>query len=164
MNAELLRSLLDYDPTTGTFKFRCRADTSNAWNARWAGKEAGNLGEQLYVSIQLLGRSYKAHRLAWLYVYGEWPDGDLDHEDTDRSNNRIGNLRSATRSQNLANTFPRSNNTSGFKGVTWNKKNSKWVAAIRKGKSLHLGCFDEIEHAAAAYRIAAAYIFGEFAR
>ncbi len=167
MNAELLRTLLAYDPATGLFTWLYRPEGNNEnkrWNTRYAGKPAGSLSPQGYIIIKYLGRFYKAHRLAWLYVHGEWPDGDLDHKDTYRANNRFDNLRPTTGSQNHANRPIQSNNTSGYKGVSWDKTTSKWRASIRNGLSIHLGLYDEPEHAAAAYRIAAAYIFGQFAR
>ena len=72
--------------------------------------------------ITVDGKRYRAHRLAWLYVYGAWPLGRLDHEDTDRQNNRIKNLRPASNAENLHNRGKQKNNTSGYKSVSWHKR------------------------------------------
>jgi len=107
---------------------------------------------------------YKAHRLAWLYVHGEWPPEQLDHINGQRDDNRVENLRSATRAENAGNSKRRADNTSGFKGVYWNAQRSKWQAKIRRGQlEKHLGLFVCKEDAAEAYRRAAADVFGEFA-
>ena len=96
---------------------------------------------------------------------GEWPSRQVDHKDTDRSNNRWANLRLATGSQNKANMGKRADNKSGYKGVSWYSQTSRWVAQIRfEGKSKTLGYFLDPVKAHAAYCEAAARLFGEFAR
>src|SRR5687768_4110898 len=122
LTAERLRELLDYDPDTGVFRWKTRPvraeylRTDRAWNSRFAGRPAGTLVKG-YVCILIYRRSYRAHRLAWLYVHGEWPRNELDHEHGNRADNRIEKLRSATRGQNMQNRKPNSNNTSGYPGV-----------------------------------------------
>ncbi len=118
-----------------------------------------------YIAIRIDRHDYLAHRLAWLYIYGRWPKGRLDHRDTNRANNIFENLREATQSQNLANARRRSDNTSGFKGVSLRKDTGRWAAYVNfEGKRYRLGCFDTKEAASAAYSRMAASLFGEFAR
>lgn len=157
---ERLREALDYNRETGLF-------TRKRSGARWkAGQVAGNIRPNNgYVSIKIDKRLYLAHRLAWLYVYGVWPNGDLDHKDTIRTHNWISNLRPATRTQNNANTPRRRDNTSGLKGVTYISRDHIWRAQISiGGKQTYLGSFKTAEAAHAAYCKAAAEIFGKFAR
>lgn len=116
----------------------------------------------MYVSINR--RPIAVHRVAWAVETGRWPI-EVDHRDTDKSNNRWPNLREATRSQNEMNGPRRTDNTSGFKGVGWHKCKSSWRAYIQKdGRHIHLGYFDTPELASAAYATNAARLFGEFAR
>src|SRR5215211_8204686 len=151
-----LRELLHYDPETGLFTWR----VTRTGTAR-AGSLAGWRMSDGYIRISLGERSYLAHRLAWLYVTGEWPPGYLDHRDTDKDNNRWCNLRPATRSQNGANARRPSHNTSGFKGVTRHRGDRKWAAQIRvHGQIIHLGRFVDLEDARAAYVSAAQHHFG----
>lgn len=152
-----LRELVDYNPSTGTFRWRV------ADRRRKVGQKAGGaaLG---YWSLGIDKRKYQAHRLAWLYVYGAWPDGEVDHINRDRQDNRIQNLRLASREQNGANCSLSRSNTSGVKGVTWCKRSGKWKAAIMvKRNRLNLGYYDSVANAAAAYDSAAARAFGCFA-
>jgi hypothetical protein len=162
--AEHIRSLLDYDPETGDFTWKYRSGDDSRitnWNRRWAGKRSYNMDRKGYLKIVLKPRQYKAHRLAWLYVYGEWPKGEIDHIDGNRANNAIANLRVATARQNQSNKTMKTAQ-SGFRGVT--KHFNKWRAMIRvDGKTTHLGLFDTPEAASAAYKAAAAANFGEFA-
>ena len=91
--------------------------------------------------------------------------GEIDHRNTNTLDNRIENLRSATKSQNQANRGPPKNNKTGFKGVSWDKRSSKYRAVIGvNGKLLHCGYFDHPEEAAMAYDLAATKYFGKFAR
>lgn len=162
LTAERLRELLIYDPLTGVFTWR----VSRRHKTR-AGSIAGSLCSRGYRDIQIDGISYRAHRLAWLYVHGEWPPSDLDHKDTVHDHNWIDNLRPATNSQNRANTRREIRNTSGFKGVSRYTRRCgvRWRAYIQKdGKMVHLGSFLAPELAHAAYTAAAQQMFGEFAR
>jgi hypothetical protein len=158
LTAERLRELLDYDPETGIFTWR-----ANRGRAR-AGMVAGYLARDGYRLIEIDGHPYQAHRLAWLYVFGEWPEGYLDHRDCDRDNNAIDNLRTANRHQNAGNSRISKRNTSGYKGVSWHKRDRKWQAQIyRDGKACSLGYFDDPEEAHEAYMDAAREYWGEFA-
>ena len=166
VTAQTLREILGYDEITGIFTWRAKpADAPHAarWNAKTAGNCAGHVTRRGYLAIGLGGRIYQAHRLAWLYVYGEWPPTGIDHIDRRPGNNAISNLRLATHMENCANRSLPSNNRSGVKGVHWNGKVGKWRAGIRVDrKMLHLGHFANIEAAANAYEQAAKKHFGDF--
>jgi hypothetical protein len=108
---------------------------------------------------------HSAHRLAWLYVYGEWPEGEVDHINLIRTDNRIANLRLATTALNKRNTRVRKNNLVGFKGVSWHACSRRWRSRIYlNGKEVNLGLYDTPEEANAAYLAAAREHFGDFAR
>ena len=160
ITVERLREALRYDPETGLFFWRVR--TSRRVNM---GKPAGNTDAHGYRRIQIDGRRYKAHRLAWLHVYGDWPSKHIDHINCDKADNRLINLREATPSENQYNRGKQSSNTSGHKGVHWNASARKWQAQIKIGrKNKHLGYFDCKTAAHAVYCDAAAKYHGEFAR
>jgi hypothetical protein len=115
--------------------------------------------------IGIDGKHYLAHRLAWLYVHGLWPAIEVDHWDRNRKNNRMGNLREATRSENMRNVGKTVANKSGAKGVSWSQERKKWVASIQHNKrTIALGRYETIEAAKAAYDAAALKLHGEFAR
>jgi hypothetical protein len=121
--------------------------------------------EDGYRKIRINGRSYLAHRLAWLYMTGEWPQNVIDHASGQRSDNRWENLRAASPLLNSHNRKRPSNNTSGFKGVTFYKAGNIWRAFIRvDGLLRFLGSFPTPELAADAYAAAANDHFGSFAR
>lgn len=162
-NQERLKELLSYDPLTGVFLWK--VDRSNIKR----GTLAGRYDKAGYIRIGIDGREYRAHRLAWLYMTGEWPEIFLDHRDMDKNNNAWSNLRLATKSQNAANIGPLKSNTSGIKGVSFHSGGAKggkpWQANITKnGKAMGLGIFATKEEARAAYAAAAERLFGEFAR
>lgn len=164
---ERLRELLDYNAETGHFVWRRRLGSdrdTNAWNERFADTIAGGLNGNGYRQIRLDGCRYKAHRLAWLWVHGCWPAADTDHINGDRTDNRIANLREATRAENMRNRGANKNNTSGHKGVTWRRDVRKWHARIVVSRRhIRLGHFDTPEAAAEAYEVAANKYHGEFA-
>ena len=115
-----------------------------------------------YLVVGVKGKSYRAHRLVWMYVYGEFPDGDIDHINRDKKDNRIKNLRISTKSQNRQNISVQKNNKIGLKGVWLHAQTKKWCASIGvNGKNKHLGSFDSQKEAAAAYATAA-MMFHEF--
>ncbi len=150
LTAEYLRSVLHYEPETGIFTWKVR--TANRVKV---GDVAGCPDGRGYLQIRVQSRKYQAHRLAWLYVYGEWPKDQLDHINRIRTDNRISNLREVTNKQNLQNAGKRSNNTSGHSGVRWYRQSSKWVACITHNyKRIHLGFFATIEEAIAARKAA----------
>jgi len=153
------RRRFTYDPIAGTFTRRIRITN------RKAGTLAGYLDPvHNCFKIQFGGKRYSAHRLAWLMYYGKWPRAEIDHINGDSADNRIWNLRIATRAQNTMNTKRSACNTSGFKGVCWQTARKKWMAQIRiNGKHRHLGYFKDPRIAHAAYCLAANRLFGEFA-
>jgi hypothetical protein len=174
---EVLRQLLRYEPETGKLYWlprpvaffgdtERRRSAANQWNARHAGKEAftADNGEG-YLQGSIFDRLYRAHRVIWCLMTGEWPTALIDHRDGDRGNNKWKNLRAATRSQNNRNTCSRLGSSSKYLGVYWEKQRGKWVAAINIGKRPKvLGCFASEEEAARAYDHAASREYGDFAR
>lgn len=155
-----LKERLKYDPETGVFTW-----AASPHGRHPVGSIAGTIDAQGYQAIKIDRKTYKAHRLAWLFMTGEWPQDEMDHKDTVRLNNAWANLRAATHSQNQANSKRPKNNTSGVKGVWWHKKRQRWRAAIgRNGKTYSLGDFKSISAAKEAYAKAASAAFGEFAR
>lgn len=160
LSASRLRQLLTYDPVTGVFTWRVRAGSRRA-----AGDRAGFSRDDGYRLIGIDGSIYLEHRLAWLHETGEWPENDVDHRDRDPSNNRWRNLRAATHSQNHFNRAKPVNNTSGFKGVVWHKKDRVWQAQIkREGRNHYLGRFASPEAAHQAYVAASKRLHGEYGR
>lgn len=142
-----LREYLHYDSDAGTF-------TRHADGKVLPGSRAGRGGRR---QLCIDGRMYYVHRLAWLYVYGRWPDRMIDHVNGDVDDNRLVNLREATSSENAQNKRLTSQNKSGFCGVAFDdRKGSKnWRARIMlDGRSVSLGYFYTREEAAQAYRAA----------
>lgn len=125
VTAEELRAVLSYEAETGQF-IRLQATLRSP-----AGSIAGTPHGEGYSVIRVNGRLYLAHRLAWLWMTGEWPT-EIDHRDRNRSNNRWANLREVTRTQNNYNAGRRSDNTSGFRGVYRNRGRGKpWRARVQ---------------------------------
>ena len=161
ISAEFLRSFMSYDPETGLFIRMVRAGPRGGDLGSVVASQRDNCG---YLVIKILGRYYAAHRLAWLSVFGEWPKEEIDHVNGDRADNRIANLRGATRSQNNRNTRLRKDNKIGLKGMSA-RPNGRYQARIRiDKKTIWLGTFDTPEEANAVYASAAIHYFGEFAR
>ena len=155
-----LKRLFYYDPNIGDF-IRLTTRSSNAVR----GAKAGSISCEGYIHINIGKRIYKAHRLAWLYVYGSFPNGVIDHINCDKQDNRIANLRDTTFRMNIINCGIRKNNTTGYKGVHFSKKLQRWTAQIDDGKrQVHLGCFDSPEEASLAYQNKAREIHGQYAR
>jgi hypothetical protein len=109
-----------------------------------------------YQKISAFGTTVRGHQIAWLLFYRCWPEGEIDHIDGDGLNNRVGNLRDATRSENQRNQRPGKRNKSGILGVSWHSPTKSWQSSMWVGgKRKFLGRFKRLKHAAAA-RIAAA--------
>ena len=140
-------SRIIYDPDTGDFTWvRCANRRVSA------GQKAGCLNYDGYVVISLGGVVYRAHRLAWHIVHGCWPSDQLDHINGNRADNRIANLREATAAQNHQNIAKRSDNKSGYPGVSYAPWASAWRAEIRvSGARRRIGYFSTPELAYAAY-------------
>lgn len=163
ITAEQLRAAVNYDPETGIFTWRQRDNMSVQWNGRHAGHRTGWCDHNGYTIVNINYRHWRAHRLAWLYMAGEWPAHQIDHINGDRGDNRFANLRVATGSQNSGNTRKHRDNRSGYKGVYWNAKNNRWLAQIMVARKVHhLGYYLTAEGAHAAYREASLRLLGKF--
>ena len=129
------------------------------------GKQASRLKKSNgYQEVTINKKKYYAHRVIFMMFNGRWPE-QIDHINSDRSNNLLSNLREASNAQNNRNTKLRSTNKSGYKGVYWNKKNRNFVARITVNyKDIHLGCFKTVEEAHESYKKAASELHGDFAR
>lgn len=150
-----LKELIHYNPTTGIFMRKFSRMS----------KIVGSPDKDGYLTIGIDGKNLKSHRLAFLYMNGRMPDGEVDHVNLKKSDNRFENLRDASRGQNMTNTKTYSNNASGAKGVHWHKKTMKWQASIMSnGKCFYLGLHEDIESAAAAVRAKRIELHGDFAR
>jgi hypothetical protein len=163
LSPELIRQLLDYDPETGAFTWLRRPERAGwdkTFNTRFAGKPAlEGIGAHGYRVGAVKVVNVYAHRVAWAWMMGEWPDGEIDHIDGNRTNNAFANLRLTSRGGNAKNLGDRLSKVSGLpKGVfkTHRSKGNPYRAQIAVGrKSIHLGCFPDAESASRAYRDAA---------
>ena len=158
----LLRQLLRYDPDTGQLFWvprthamfsatlgRTSQHSCSHWNSRYAGHEAftSDNGDG-YKQGRIFGAAFFAHRVAYALATGFWPSHEIDHIDGDRSNNRLPNLRLASRSENQCNTRMPKNNNSGVKGVSWSSKDKRWVAQIAiSGRRVAYKCFADFDQA-----------------
>lgn len=161
---ERLRAEASYDPATGVVTWLQRPGAP-AWNARCAGRPVGSADGNGYLQTGWHGRRTRVHRLAFALHHGRWPVGEVDHINGDRSDNRACNLREATRAQNAANVPARCDSRAGVKGIRFDPRLGRWIAAITAGRRrMHIGVFDTAEAAHAAYVEAARQHHGEFAR
>jgi hypothetical protein len=161
---EMLRSFLDYNPETGIFTWR--KAIGRGISRAMAGDVAGFKNWYGYTLICINRKRYRAHRLAYEFINGPIDEHfEIDHINGIREDNRITNLRLATRQQNSANSRIANTNKSGMKGVHRHSNGRHWVAQIMVGqKGIHLGLFKSAEAAHSAYITAAKKYFGEFAR
>ena len=145
-----LTQLMDIEPSTGSI------------TRRTTGKPAGATAK--YLTVMIDGEMIRGHHIVWFYVHRKWPE-QLDHINGDKLDNRIMNLREATKSQNHMNRSAQANCSSGYKGVSYHKSSGRWMARIGKDKKrIHLGYYPSPQDAANAYRVAALVEHGEFAR
>jgi HNH endonuclease/AP2 domain len=151
---EDLRSLLRYEPETGKLLWHRRGRVS--FDRRWAGLQAFTAKDTHgYLCGAICGERVLAHRVVWALTYGEWPQGEIDHINGDRTDNRIENLRLVSGAENQRNKKRYTRNKSGVAGVSWHASTGKWQAQINvAGRQVHLGIFDRIEDAAAARKAA----------
>ncbi|EOW7155793.1 TPA: HNH endonuclease [Yersinia enterocolitica] len=158
ITSEHVRERLSYSPSTGIFRWKTNR------KSRLVGEIAGtNAGTA--IKIHIAGRVYMAHRLAWLYMTGSFPEDLIDHINLNPLDNRWMNLRRADKRQNAQNCGVRADNKSGFKGVCWDKRVGKWRADIRLSDARkHLGMFEDPKEASEAYVMAAIKYFGEYGR
>lgn len=160
LTQEIVKELVTFFPETGKYiwnerdkkwftdGYRDAQGNVNIWNSLWAGKEAftADNGEG-YLCGAILGIRIKAHRLAFFYMIGEWPE-QVDHIDGNRSNNVFKNLRSVTKAQNAKNQKKHVTNTSGVSGVSWRKSSGTWVARIHDNNERYwLGTSESFEEA-----------------
>lgn len=163
LTQEKVRLLFHYDPETGVLTRIAAGHTSQ----RFIGETAGSINRTNgYVNVKIgTNNGFRAHRLIWLYVHGLWPQHDLDHINGIRHDNRLCNLREATRAQNVHNASCRKTSISGIKGVSWDNAKACWITQVyRPDGTKYLGCFESKEDAAKAYRLEAQKAFGAFAR
>ena len=138
---EKLKELLHYDQDTGIFTWK----VSPASKIK-IGYVAGTKRKNGYIQLRICNKLLLAHRLAWLYIYGEIPKENIDHINGNPSDNRICNLREANYQQNNCNSKIRKDNTSGVKGVVWRKDCKKWQTQLWiNNKKIYFGTFDNLE-------------------
>lgn len=158
-NIDLLRTMFDYNPETGSFMRLVSCGSQKAGSRI-------KFHRNQYKIIAICGENYYAHRLAWLLGHGHDPgDNEIDHINCNKSDNRLVNLRLSTHAENLRNKGISSRNTSGYKGVFWRSDRCKWRACISvDGKRISLGSFDTLEEGHAVYVEAAEKFHADFAR
>ncbi len=149
--------VMDYNPETGIVTAKVR------FSNRPAGMPIGSNTSYGYLATSLFGKKVQIHRLAWFLHYGEWPEMDIDHVNGIKKDNRISNLRLATISQNQLNKPIQKNNSSGVKGVYWNKRDNKYIASVQhQGRKHTAGRFDDLESAKNAVEELRIKLAGEF--
>ena len=167
---EFLKECFSYDYSTGELswknrpehhfssKYRSAAGCMNNWNSKMAGKPAlGSISKEGYKFGRLDGKTVKAHRIIWKMIHGTDPDGQIDHINGIRDDNRAENLRSVDERDNRANAELYKTNKSGCHGVRWNKATNNWRVTIsRDKKRYHIGMFKNIDDAIAARKKAEA--------
>jgi hypothetical protein len=157
-----LRQMFHYDPESGFLYWKVRAsrriqigDVAGVASAKEKGR----------ITVGISGRLFRAHVIAWAVVTGVWPENEIDHRDENPGNNKWKNLREASKSQNTCNIRHIKSNTSGYKGVSYDKKRNKYAAKIKKdGKIAYLGRFNTPWEASAAYQAACKLLHKEFAK
>lgn len=148
-----------YDPKTGILSATVRRGKV------LPGKALGCKSGYGRLIAEIDGQEYRVHRLAWFYVYGEWPKHEIDHINGDPSDNRLCNLREATHQQNMSNIGMPKTNRSGKIGVSWHAKGRKWQAHIKVGGvNKYLGLFETVDEAHSAYMVEALSSRGDFIR
>jgi len=156
---EALHHRLHYDPETGVFT------TAKTARSKKHGRIVGWRDELGYIRIWVNRKLYLAHRLAWLWVHGKFPDGNLDHINGNPSDNRIANLRECNQSQNCANSIIQRKGSSTRKGVSFDKAKKSFRAYITVGrKQIFLGRFLTAKEAIAVRKAAEPKYHGEFMR
>ncbi len=149
-----LKEVVQYDRRLGLFYWRVSTGKASR------GSVAGHTDTNGYTKISIDGVKYFAHRLVWLYVHGVWPTKNIDHKDLCRSNNKLSNLRDIGQSENGLNGPIRRNNSSGYTGVSYDKRRQRWIAYVHRGwRKKHIGSFKTLAEAATARRVAVAQIF-----
>lgn len=156
---EQLLQVLHYNPITGIFTWKVGK------RGTLVGSRAGHQHKaKTYRHLSVNGKSYMEHRLAYFYYYGVWPKDKIDHIDHDKTNNAINNLREANTCENNSNVKMTKRNTSGYKGVSWSKKRSKWKCVVGHKKRYYcIGFYTCPIEAAKAYDSKAIELHGDYA-
>jgi hypothetical protein len=153
----LLISSLIYNPLTGEF-----IRTASRNRPDMVGKRADSFTQHGYRVLCVCGVRYYAHRVAWLFVYGEWPD-HIDHINGIGTDNRIVNLRSCSQAENVRNQRISIKNKSGCKNVSWHTKSQKWMVTVTIAKKQqYFGLFEDIDDAKNMARQAVMLVHGQF--
>jgi hypothetical protein len=143
LNLLLLKEMLDYNKETGIFTWKIDRN-----GAAKKGRKAGCISSDGYIVLSLFNKQYKAHRIAWLFIYGNMPINNIDHINGNKQDNRIDNLRDVTHIENSKNLSIDKRNKSGKTGVGWHSVSKKWIANISVNKKLiHLGYFNNLDDA-----------------
>lgn len=150
-----LKQILHYDPETGVWTWLIKPSRRLA-----QGSVAGTIKQDGYRQIIFAGQHYYSAVLAWFYMTGEWPTNLVDHENRNRSDDRWLNLREATYSDNGANRKMQSNNTSGYRGVSWDQVSGKWDVRVNR---IHIGFYSDLAEAVSVRDACALSMQGSFA-
>lgn len=151
LTQELVRELFDYDQETGVLTWKDRVNKGLNVPCQHNGKIAGGIDSEGYIAVGVENKTYRAHRIIWLWWYGYFPKNDIDHVDRVRHHNWLKNLRESSRKFNNQNSVNPRNNTSGVKGVTWKSNPKLWAAQISiDNKSKHIGYFKDFDDAVCA--------------
>jgi len=165
LSADYLHECFEYIHETGELFWRKRPAKHfkarpGSFNTRWAGRLAGSINGNGYYWVEINGTAYAVHRIIWAMHFGQWPEKQIDHINRNRIDNRLQNLRLVTATENCRNKSRSSANTSGVKGVCWDRASGKWLAQIKVDmKNKNLGRYANLEDARAA-REAAERIHG----
>lgn len=157
-----LKECLGYDQHTGVLVWKKRPSKHfkwerhhTGWNKKFSGKAAGSVNRIGYRIISIDNKGYRAHRLVWLWVTGEFPEEEMDHINHRKDDNRLHNLRSATNRENSRNRTLQLNNSSGVTGVWWDESRSNWRASISvEGRQKMIGRYTSLAEAISARRLA----------
>lgn len=154
LTQEKLKTLLHYDPDTGVLIWRAKPSRGIK-----VGRQAGTPTSEGYLALQINKKKMFAHRAIWFYVYGIWPEQEIDHINRNRADNRFVNLRAATRLENSHNTGKHVTNTSGYKGVTFHRRSKRWqVQLSANNKTFYVGQFTQLTDAVQARAIAEIFL------
>lgn len=164
ITAEYLRQRLHYDPVVGVFIWKFKPELNRfdkTWNTRYAGSVAGKKRDR-YIDINIDDERYPAHRLAWLYVYGVWPNGEIDHKNRVRSDNRLINLRDASHNENMVNGTPQKRRVGKLKGA-YKHRNRYHSKITIDNQVIFLGSYDTEQEAHEVFMAKSIETWGEYA-